>query len=168
MVNVSVDDLQVLYILSLDPHLHQFLSGSGSGFGQPVQFPSGNPPLASSQNRPISIWKCYGFSKKIENFYPDWDLGSKGTFRGPCKADVMAVCYCRADVMIVTSFRPAPTAWCSLMLGCASGASHSLLRACLDPLVHMFNPTSNTHVLFQFQYTFFIPIIKLHLSHAYF
>ena len=27
--------------------------------------------------------QCYGFSKKFENFYPDWDLGSKGTFRGP-------------------------------------------------------------------------------------
>ena len=27
--------------------------------------------------------QCYGFSKNFENFYPDWDLGSKGTFRGP-------------------------------------------------------------------------------------
>ncbi|KAF8806052.1 hypothetical protein BYT27DRAFT_7191353 [Phlegmacium glaucopus] len=27
--------------------------------------------------------QCYGFSKNFENFYPDRDMGSKGTFRGP-------------------------------------------------------------------------------------
>ena len=82
-VNVSVDDLQVLYILSSDPHLHQFLSGSGSGFGQQVQFLSGNPPSGSSQNGPISIRTVLWVSKNFENFYPDWVMGSKGTFRGP-------------------------------------------------------------------------------------
>ena len=27
--------------------------------------------------------QCYGFSKNFENFYPDRDLGSEGTFGGP-------------------------------------------------------------------------------------
>jgi len=27
--------------------------------------------------------QSYGFSKKFENFYPDGDLGSEGTFGGP-------------------------------------------------------------------------------------
>jgi len=38
-------------------------------------------------------------------------------------------------------------AWCSLTLGCASGAGHSLPGAHpLDPLVHIFNPSFGTHV----------------------
>ena len=61
-----------------------------------------------------------------------------------------------------TSFRPMPTSWRSLTLGHDSSTGHSLPGARpLDPLVHIFNPSSGTHVLSQFQYTSFIPIIKV-------
>ena len=47
-----------------------------------------------------------------------------------------------------------------------SGTGHSLLGASpLDPLVHMFNPTSCTHVLSQFQYTYLIPFIQVTYIH---
>ena len=56
-----------------------------------------------------------------------------------------------------TSFRPVPTSRRSLMLGHDSSTGHSLPGACpLDPLVHMFNPSSGTHFLSQFCYTCFI------------
>jgi len=46
---------------------------------------------------------------------------------------------------------------CLLMLGHASGASHSLLGACpLDPLVLMFNPSFGTHLSSQLWYTSFM------------
>ena len=81
-VNVSVDDLQVLYILSSDPHLHQFLSGSGSGFGQQVQFLSGNPPPGSSQNGPISIRTVLWVFKKFREFLSGLGYGFQGYFQG--------------------------------------------------------------------------------------
>jgi len=50
-------------------------------------------------------------------------------------------------IILLTSFRPAPMVWHSLMLGHASGAGHSLPGAYpLDPLVHIFNPSFGTHV----------------------
>ena len=56
-----------------------------------------------------------------------------------------------------TSFRPVPTAWCSLMLSHSSSTSHSLPGARpLDPLVHMFHPSSGTHASSQCWYTCFI------------
>ncbi|KAF8799340.1 hypothetical protein BYT27DRAFT_7201876 [Phlegmacium glaucopus] len=36
--------------------------------------------------------QCYGFSKNFENFYPDRDMGSKGTFRGPAKPQGQTRC----------------------------------------------------------------------------
>ena len=53
------------------------------GFGRPVQFLPGNPPPGSSQDSPISIRTVLWVFKKFWEFYPDWVLGSKGTFRGP-------------------------------------------------------------------------------------
>ena len=47
----------------------------------------------------------------------------------------------------ITSFRPVPTARHSLTLGRSFGTGHSLPGASpLDPLVHIFNPSSCTHV----------------------
>ena len=48
---------------------------------------------------------------------------------------------------IQTSIRPVPTARHSLTLGCSFSTGHSLPGASpLDPPVHMFNPSSCTHV----------------------
>ena len=82
VVNVSVDDLQVLFVLSSNPHLHQFLSGSGSGFGPPVQFLSGNPPLGSSQNSPIFIRTVLWVFKKFPEFLSGLGSGFQGYFQG--------------------------------------------------------------------------------------
>ena len=47
----------------------------------------------------------------------------------------------------ITSFRPVPTARHSLTLGRSFGTGHSLPGASpLDPLVHIFNPSSCTHL----------------------
>ena len=60
----------------------------------------------------------------------------------------------------LTSFRPVPTARRSLALGRSSSTSHSLPGASpLDPLVHMFNPSSDMHALFQFWYACFILVV---------
>ena len=59
-------------------------------------------------------------------------------------------------LFLFTSFRPVPTAQHSLTLGCSSSTGHSLPGACpLDPLVHMFNASSGTHVSSQFCYIFY-------------
>ena len=61
-----------------------------------------------------------------------------------------------------TSFRPVPMSWWLLMLSHDSSTGHSLPGACpLDPLVHMFNPSSGTYFLSQFWYTCFIWIVKV-------
>ena len=53
-------------------------------------------------------------------------------------------------------------------LGRACGAGHSLLGAHpLDPLVHMLNPSSGTHLYSQFWYTLLISVVVyfIHLNH---
>ena len=64
------------------------------------------------------------------------------------RALVRAVCIiCQLFKLDLTSFRPMPTARHSLMLGHSFGTGHSLLGASpLDPLVHIFNPSSCTQV----------------------
>ena len=61
-----------------------------------------------------------------------------------------------------TSFRPVPTSRRSLTLGHDSSTGHSLLGACpLDPLVHIFNPSSGTHASSQCWCASFIWIIEV-------
>jgi hypothetical protein len=71
-------------------------------------------------------------------------FGFQGRYRCLSNADVMP-----ANI-ICTSFRPVPTARHLLVLGRSSSTGHSLLGASpLDPLVHMFNPSTGTHLLSQ-------------------
>ena len=54
---------------------------------------------------------------------------------------------CHSPFIYKTSFRPVPMAWHLLTLGHSFGTDHSSPGASpLDPLVHIFNPSSCTHL----------------------
>ena len=85
MVNVFVDDLQVLYISSSDPTYTNFYPEVALGLVSRSNFYPEILLRVPAKMIQFLSGQCYGFSKKFENFYPDWDLGSKGTFRGPVR-----------------------------------------------------------------------------------